>query len=371
MITLITGAPGSGKSAALVSLLKELSSERAIYVNGIPDLKIDHHELEDPTKWMADVPDGSIIVIDEVQRIWRPRGPGTKVPPDIQALETHRHRGLDFYLVTQSPRLVDSNVRGLTGRHVHLRDIGVLGRYWYEWPECADQCSTGWKNAPIKKRYRLPKTIFTEYKSASVHIKPIRSFPVMLVVMVLALLVTLGVSYSAFKSISAKVNPGAIVVPGQTAVAGVGVLPAPSAHMPPPEPIFIDDRTAFMPRVSHVPESAPAYDALRVIVNMPVIAGGVCLRGVCKCLTQQGTDTGLSHDQCSTWMKAPSFDHYRLPVVASVPKEKPVAQVVQPAPVVGPIAHVPPALSNDEISLGQLSAALAVRNPSYAGLKIR
>lgn len=150
MITLITGAPGTGKSAALVSLLKELSKGRTIYVNGIPDLKIDHQELEDPTKWIDDVPDGSIIVIDEVQRIWRPRGPGQKVPPDIAALETHRHRGIDFYIVTQGPRLVDTNVRALVGRHVHLRDLGFLGRWWYEWPECADNCSTGWKNAPLK-----------------------------------------------------------------------------------------------------------------------------------------------------------------------------------------------------------------------------
>lgn len=337
MITVITGAPGTGKSAALVSLLKELSSDRAVYVNGIPDLKIDHQELLDPTKWMDEVPDGSIIVIDEVQRIWRPRGPGSKVPPDISALETHRHRGLDFYLVTQSPRLIDSNVRGLTGRHVHLRDIGVLGRYWYEWPECADQCATSWKNAPIKKRYRLPKAIFADYKSASVHVKPIRSFPVMLVVMVLALLVTLGVGYRTWTAISSKVNP--VPALASAPVPGQPVLPSPHVDLPPAQPAFIDDRIAFIPRISNKPETAPAYDALRVVVNMPVISGAVCSKGSCKCFTQQGTDTGLSNDDCKQWMKNPSFDHYRLSPAPPAPAH--ATKQATADPVSSPVASKP------------------------------
>jgi zona occludens toxin len=316
MITLITGAPGTGKSAALVSLLKELSKGRAIYCNGIPDLKIDHQELKDPNDWHNEVPDGSIIVIDEVQRVWRPRGPGQKVPPDIAALETHRHRGIDFYIVTQGPRLVDSNVRALIGRHVHLRDIGVLGRYWYEWPECNDQCATAWKNAPIKKRYRLPKAIFSEYKSATEHIKPIRSFPTMLVVMVLALIVTAGLAYRTWGTIAAKINP-ASVAPTFGTTAPPGQL-APSTQPAPVTPTFIDDRIAWIPRVSDRPESAPAYDTIRQVINMPLVAGGVCFKGECKCVTQQGTDAGLSHALCKSWIDNPRFDPYR-PQLVSAP----------------------------------------------------
>lgn len=209
MITLITGAPGAGKSAALVSLLFELSKERQIYVNGIPDLKIPHLPLDNPASWPDTVPDGSIIVIDEVQNAWRPRGPGTKVPPDVQALETHRHRGLDFYIITQGPNLVDTNVRALVGRHIHLRDVGVLGRWWYEWPECADNCRTGWKNAPLKKRYKLPKKAFELYKSSSLHIKPIRSFPVILIVFAIAVIaLPIGI-YMVYSSVQAKIDRAA------------------------------------------------------------------------------------------------------------------------------------------------------------------
>lgn len=337
MITLITGAPGTGKSAALVALLSELTKGRTVYVSGIPELAIDHVNLDDPTQWPSVVPDGSIIVIDEVQRVWRPRGPGQRVPPDISALETHRHRGLDFYVVTQAPRLMDSNIRGLVGRHIHLRDLGILGRFWYEWPECADNCATAWRNAPIKKRYRLPKAAFALYKSASVHIKPIRSVPWMLAVMVLALVLVAGLSWKSYGMITSKIAPAAPPVK-QASVASVGI----DAITQRPVPVVaaqgavIDDRVDWTPRVSDRPESAPAYDSLRAVVNMPIVIGGVCMGSVCKCFTQQATDAGLSAAECKRVIDSPRFDPYTPRQQAPQGLQGP-AQVVQgPAPRVAP-----------------------------------
>ena len=380
MITLITGAPGSGKSAALVSLLKELSKGRAIYCNGIPDLKIDHHELEDPTQWMRDVPDGSVIVIDEVQRIWRPRGPGNKVPADVASLETHRHRGIDFYIVTQGPRLVDANVRALVGRHIHLRDIGVLGRWWYEWPECSDQCATTWRNAPIKKRYRLPKAIFAEYKSASVHIKPIRSFPTMVVVLLLALGVTGFMAFKTYAMISEKINPVAAAAPSQLGLKAT----LPTGTPPPPQaPAFIDDRVAFMPRISDKPETAPAYDSMRVVVNMPRIAGVMCFGGECRCVSQQGTVLDISPKTCAQWLERPPFDPYTLPppppklapdagkatasdAVPQVRETGPLLDAVNPASgarPVRPIEQAAQAAASEKPSGYVKTPALSLQNP--------
>ena len=309
MITLITGAPGTGKTNALVSMLGDLGKDRALYVFGIPELKIPHQDLVDPTTWPDTVPDGSVIILDEVQNVWRPRGPGQKVPDHVAKLETHRHRGLDFYIITQGPNLVDSNVRALVGRHVHLRDLGILGRWWYEWPECADNCRTGWKNAPIKKRYRLDKAVQSQYKSASIHVKPIRSVPWMLAVMVLALLAVGVVSWKAYGSISARMNP----VPQKKAVAEASVgsgearPPAPQAAA---APKLIDDRVDFIPRVSHRPDSAPAYDELRKVVNVPRVAGAIVMGKRVRCITQQGTDAGLSEADCREWLANPPFDAF-------------------------------------------------------------
>lgn len=316
MLTLITGAPGSGKSAALVSLISELGKDRPLFVNGIPDLKIPHTNLTDDEvlSWTQTVPDGAIVVIDEVQRVWRPRGPGAKVPESVAGLETHRHRGLDFYVITQGSNLVDSNVRALVGRHVHLRDLGILGRWWYEWPECCDSHRTGWKNAPIKKRYRLPKHIFDKYKSASLHVKPVRSVPWMLAVMVGALVGVGFLSWQAYGMIQQRMNP----VMAKPAIEGIPSATAQSPQVAASGAVvtqqarpFIDDLTAWVPRLGKRPESAPAFDHLRVVANMPVVVGGACSKTKgCVCYTQQGTDAGLTHDECREVVNRPQFDPY-------------------------------------------------------------
>ena len=313
MITLITGAPGAGKTAALVDLLAQLGKDRAIYVHGIPDLAIDHQPLADPATWPDTVPDGSIIVIDEVQTIWRPSGPGQKIPDHIAKLETHRHRGLDFYIITQGPNLVHSNVRALVGRHIHLRDIGFLGRWWYEWPETADNCRTGWKTAPIKKKYKLPKRIFGQYKSASIHVKPVRSFPKVIIVLILALLVACYLAWTVYGKISEKIAPVEIKPTAPVSAPGQATRDAVQSTPEPARLGYIDDRVDFNPRVSHVPESAPAYDALRQIVNMPVLAGGLCKGSECKCFTQQGTPLPISSDECRKLIQTLPFDHYNRP----------------------------------------------------------
>lgn len=301
MITIFTGAPGSGKSAAAVALLAELAKGRTIYANGIPDLAIPHEVLEDPTTWPETVPDGSIIVIDEVQRIWRPRGPGQKVPPDISALETHRHRGLDFYIITQGPRLVDSNIRALAGRHVHLRDVGILGRYWYEWPECADNCATAWKNAPIKKRYRLPKAAFALYKSASVHIKPIRSFPLMLVVMLLALAITAALSYRAYTTISARLSPAA---PIQSASL-TDIKSAPARQDS--QVSDLDLAASFEPQIPGLAYTAPRYAEITKATTAPYPAACLNMGKRCQCYTQQGTTLDVPAPLCLQIVKGGFF----------------------------------------------------------------
>lgn len=187
MITLITGIPGMGKTSLLVSMLLEYekAAERPLFVMGIPDLKLEHivappvkewteyrQSPEDPNLSMAyfTFPPNSILIIDEAQRVFRPRASASKVPPEVAALETHRHTGLDIILLTQKPKLIDTNVRELIGKHIHIR-AGMVGRHLYEWPHIADGESRLDRGDAAKRRFSPPKESFKNYKSAEVHTK--------------------------------------------------------------------------------------------------------------------------------------------------------------------------------------------------------
>lgn len=313
MITLITGAPGAGKSAALVKLLMELAKGRALFVDGIPDLKVPHVPLEDARRWPELVPDGAAVVIDEAQRVWRPAGSAQKVAQDIALLETHRHRGLDFFIVTQHPKLIHSNVRALVGRHVHLRDIGVLGRWWYEWPEAVDPGT--WKTAPVKKRYRIDKKTFGLYKSASEHVKPVRSLPPVLLLLLAAVVGVSVLGWMAYKSISGRMGGDPAPVAQTAAVGASGRVVQASSRVVPVS--GADLVVSFVPRLSGQPDSAPAYDHLRKVMVMPRIVGGFCQGELCRCYNQQNTSAGITVAECRAWLKATPFDPYRAPVTQS------------------------------------------------------
>ncbi len=245
MLTLITGAPGSGKSAAMVRMLFDAEKAgRAIYVDGVPDLTIAHTPLEDPRRWM-DCPDGALIVIDEVQRIWRPAGAGAKVPPDVEQLETHRHRGFDFILVTQHPNLLHQNVRRLVGRHIHIRDVGILGRWWYEWPEATNPET--FRTAPTKKRYKVDPKVMGAYKSASLHIKPVRSIPPVVILAGVAVVALAALVWMGIKNISSRITPEKPVVPGAPVTSGYDSQAKPQAPQA-TKPQQAKTQTAIEPR---------------------------------------------------------------------------------------------------------------------------
>jgi len=329
MITLFTGSPGAGKTAFLVDFLSKMSEGRPIYSDGLDGLLLPHFPV-DSSDWHNQLPDGAILVIDEVQRVWRPRGPGAKVPESVSELETHRHRGIDIFVTTQSPRLVDSNVRALIGRHIHIRDTGILGRYWYEWPECNE--SMAWKTCINKKRVSLPKKAFQFYKSASLHTVPVRGIPRALFIGIAALFIFTILAFLAYRIIQktqtpisdSKIQPQTVMNSGGNSITSYV------------NKLSIDDRIDFIPRVSHKPESAPAYDHLRKISVMPVVVGGYCQGERCKCITQQGTDPGLSNDECRTWIHSRPFDHYR------IEQAQPIQQPAE-SPQSVPVAENPPA----------------------------
>jgi len=278
MITLLTGAPGAGKTALAVTLaLEAVAKGRAVFVHGLDSPQFSHVELAEPHRWHDVVPDGALIFIDEVQAVWRPARAGTTVPPDVQALETHRHRGIDFIITTQHPNLLHANVRRLVGRHVHLQDFGFLGRRWYEWSEASD-CSKGARSsALVNKRYRLPKKAFSSYTSASIHVAPKRGFPIPLLVAMLALPAAAAFAYTAYDRI---VPASKSEAKAKTAAAPIALAPAASATAVPASPA----------------SSSQASEVVEVI--KPKLAGCIQMAKRCECISTEGQSIEVELDAC-------------------------------------------------------------------------
>ncbi|KAF7276675.1 hypothetical protein GWI33_009934 [Rhynchophorus ferrugineus] len=140
---------------------------RTIYSN-INALKIDYVRAN-VYDWRT-CPDGSIIVIDEVQLV-EPYAT-TKVKDEIvMELTIHRHRGFDFYFITQFPNLLHPVVKALIGCHYHItRPYGRTPKI-YRFGSCRDYPNTlvNKINCEAKFDFKPQLRIFKLYKSTAIN----------------------------------------------------------------------------------------------------------------------------------------------------------------------------------------------------------
>jgi zona occludens toxin len=204
MITLITGTPGSGKTLYAVWLLqKELKAGRRLVVDGIKDLAIDHELVDEPwvRDWYNKCQQNDLIVVDEVQRLWPPVSVSTKPTEDIEKLHVHRHKGVDFIVITQHPQRLNKTIRDLVGRHVHVRRLfGLKQAMIYEWDHCHNP-NAGFRDA-VKTRWGYPRKVFDLYTSAEIHTKQKAVIPKALFVLPLALIAACWFAWKGFKDIA-------------------------------------------------------------------------------------------------------------------------------------------------------------------------
>ncbi len=291
MITIITGTPGAGKTLyAITKLLlpmlgstvvykdddgRDVVADRTIYSN-INGLLLEHERIDGGDNrglrdWHTWAKPGSVIVFDEVQRHWKPRANGSAVPPDIEALETHRHMGVDFILITQNVMLVDRNIHALVGRHLHVRRIANTHMtIVYEW----DHASRGllYAKSLTKHPWRYSRKVFKMYHSADAHTKQPRKIPGLLW-FILAGLVGVGtMAPTTYARLQERIAGG---------------KPATSTATPP-------KAHAAAPAGLQAPASVPAAPAAPVpaapaaVASAPIFAGCVASATRCSCYDTAG-----------------------------------------------------------------------------------
>lgn len=317
MISLITGLPGNGKTLFALWFIKKKAEKenREVFYHNIKDLNLPWTE-SDPEKWF-DLPPGSIVVIDEAQFVFSKKPNGSKLPDFYEKLAVHRHMGLDIFVITQHPSLLDNFVRKLVGQHFHVvRKFGLNRATIYEWSSANEQPQNrAQQDASISMKWGYPKEVYGYYKSAEVHTVK-RAIPVKLVLFVLFALGVAGYAMYTFTSFGRKsqeVMPAELAqgeVASVTSAVGTGSAESikGSSETPgygaPEEDAkkYLWDHT---PRIEGVPESAPRYDALTAPTRVPVAAMCVQIGDVkserpirCQCYTQQATKLDVDFNMC-------------------------------------------------------------------------
>lgn len=327
MITLITGTPGAGKTLYTVAQELPRFRDRPLFVDGIPDLAIDHLDPLGPVdKWHEWTPDGAVLVIDEVQRIWRPRSAASAVPPGVAALETHRHKGVDLLIITQHPNLLDPNIRRLVGRHLHIRRMfGWSRAIVYEWDTATDPARV---STAIKRSWGYPKSAFKLYKSSVQHNSRGNRIPLVVVAALLALLAAPAAWYFAIDRTvdhiptDDQADVGPVTEP---ATARADVVPP---SLPPVPPRITE---AMTPTDDHNPLSAPLYASSIPPVTAPSVIGCIASRRACICYSQQQTPVWLPDEQCRDRAAGLFFDPYRQNQTVEQSSDVPMTPPVVPA----------------------------------------
>lgn len=306
-INLITGLPGHGKSLYTLWHVKQRVEQdnkdliaagkepRSVYYNGIPELTLDWVQFDHPEKW-HELPPGSIIVIDEAQRTFRPRGNAASVPAHVQALEVHRHKGHDLYVITQHPLLVDGNLRRLVDRHYHvMRPFGWTTSTVLDYQGVKDQPAQKSNRADAQKsKFVFPKELYQCYKSAEVHTVKKRIPGKLLFLLALPLI--LGImgyfAWTKLKTASGQNKPVASSSsPGQKPDAIPGG--AQGSHMSRDDYI-----RSYDPRVAGLHYTAPRYDDVTKPVRAPTPDACMANTKQCKCYTKQATVLAVPDALC-------------------------------------------------------------------------
>lgn len=315
MINLVTGLPGNGKTLYCLSYVKEMSERenRPVFYSGIANLTLPWTEIE-AEKWF-ECPPGAIVVIDECQRVFRPRTISKDVPEYVSKLETHRHQGIDLFLITQHPMLADTAIRRLAGNHRHVvRTFGTQFATIHEWGSVKDNCDKkAGRSDSVKLRWKFDKKAFDYYKSAELHTVK-RNIPLKVWFLAAAPILILG-AVLYMKYFTQKQMNGGVVDASQPLQS--------SASLPQAQGVnskkvsyknALEDAKQYVfeqqARIDGLQHTAPKYDDVTVPTRAPVPVGCIASRDRCGCWTQQATPIAMSETMCRDIVKNGFFEDF-------------------------------------------------------------
>jgi zona occludens toxin len=402
MMTLITGVPGAGKTLNTIRFVDQLvgDSGRRVVVAGVQELAMPGWEsatYDQVRKWQ-EYPDGTLFLIDEADQ-WAPtRGNRGEPPAYIRELARHRHRGFDFFIITQRPKMLDHHLRGLVGEHRHYeRAFNRNSSRLLVWQEVQDDPKDFHaRKLAITTRVNFDRRYFDKYKSAEVHThKP--KLPLKLVAVVGGFAVTIGVALVWLSDVTSRGEEMAQAIPSPVTDQEGPRTVARGTILRDGEEVAIATTEEFIqvrePRLRDVPLSAPLYDAVLEVKTYP---RPQCIyshrRDVCQCYTQQVTPLDMTYQACRNIVENGWFNPYRdesgaderiaagagervAPRTAALPDQRNTPRIVYvggnknlPPTVIGPDDYLPQADPRPGQALRNPNAQVPVQ-PAQPGVR--
>ena len=310
MIYWFTGQPGHGKTLhAIVKAMEFKDQGRLVYVCNVRDFDYAATGMQPMTpeqfrEWMTFLPDGAVALVDECYEhgMLPKRASTAGVPAHVQELAKHRHRGIDFIFVCQSPdKQCDSFTHDLIERHIHVRRrFGTQFVHLREFDRFERNPEKG--HPLVVRRVRLPKRAMGTYKSTELDTTERRipwyyfAFGLGVPLSLFMMYWTFGRMGHALGGDDAKPIAAGQVddAPERHGALATGREGAKRESMTPAEYV-----AKFTPRIASQPWSAPAYDGIAVPSDAPRVfcmstgpgerADGSHGEASCSCLSEQGT----------------------------------------------------------------------------------
>lgn len=338
-IVLVTGNPGAGKT--LRALYEFALGKLNVYQWGVPGCTLPQC---DPKEWDK-LPPGSTLIVDEAREVYPP-APPTREAPDHYKLHKIRHTGISLVIICQHPNDIDSRVRRLVGRHLHVvRAFGAEKAMVHEWTEARSDIDN--REDSIKSAWAYPPQVYSLYKSSELHrMSPRVPWRVRAVKWLIAAAVAgvIGAGFIIYNVLmpddaQAQQKPG-------TASASLSPFNRPTPPAPPGERrVAASAATAeeiaasLTPAITGLPYTAPRYAELTEPKQAPYPAGCISSKTTCQCFTQQATPITMPDLTCRDIVKTGIFVDFLPPtnqpaIVQASPPTMQAMPVVQPAQVV-------------------------------------
>lgn len=287
MIILITGVPGSFKTLFALDLLtKSDFLGRSVYSN----IDGSSHSPIPNDDW-RETPEGSLVIYDEAQTFFPSSGKsGLSSDPRVIALDQHRHSGHDIIFITQRYTLIHHHIRNFVGRHYHLVRKSKSLATLYTNGEVFNPDDKKMIKTVTTSLFTAPVSLFTAYKSSSLHTKVQTGIRLPRWVWVALIIFFIGV-YFVYRS-------GSSFITQSTSTASSSIKTVSNSAPIPSASSFVPSPATFTPP-SSAPNSTPDAPNFVKTGYLP-LKGCIASASSCQCYDSSGNPVLLTPDLCTS-----------------------------------------------------------------------